>query len=219
MHGSRAGDTARRRVGNELLERDRNLRMIVGAVGAVERALDHHKRLTRRQIVPTIPVRDRLARRRGASPSARWPSARGLADLPFVAERVNDAAQAPAVLIHDRGCFRRPGVYCSLEHGFGVVDDEQGPACRSVDRSGAQPLHGRAGRPQPERCIADRQLRHDVVALAYPVHDRRCERRLVERHGGCGAVHLELWLKARHPAALNSANTSLASSLRWKIRP
>jgi len=32
--------------------------MIVGAVGAVERALDHHKRLTRRQIVPTIPIKD-----------------------------------------------------------------------------------------------------------------------------------------------------------------
>ncbi len=57
MHGSRAGDTARRRVGDELLERDRHLRMIVGAVVAVERALDHHKRLTRRQIVPTIPIK------------------------------------------------------------------------------------------------------------------------------------------------------------------
>jgi len=53
VHRARAGSAARGRVGDELLERDRHLRMVIRAIVAVERALDHPNRLDLRPTVRT----------------------------------------------------------------------------------------------------------------------------------------------------------------------
>jgi hypothetical protein len=45
----------------------------------------------------------------------------------------------------------------------------------------AEPLHRRRDWRHPERSVADAELRHDVLPLAYQMDDRRPEGGFVER--------------------------------------
>ncbi len=94
----------------------------------------------------------------GWRPGAEWP-----ADLPLVAERVDDPAQPPAVLVAHWRRFRRASGDRLPDDAVGVFDHEQCSAGRAIDCAGAEPLHGRGRCRHPERCVADAELRDDVV--------------------------------------------------------
>src|SRR5262245_51096092 len=67
--------------------------------------------------------------------SAWWPRSEWRADLPLVAERVDDPAEPPAVLVRHRRGFRRTCGYGLSDDRVGVLDHEQHPAGRAVDRA------------------------------------------------------------------------------------
>ena len=102
-----------------------------------------------------------------------------------MAERVDDATEAPAVLVgcrvHDN-CPRYPS---SLDRRVRVVDDEEQTDAAAPERLRAEvPVRGRLVR-DPERRVADGQLGDDVgliVRAADPVELDRAECLLVEHH-------------------------------------
>lgn len=139
--------------------------------------------------------RDGLARR---LPSAGWPVAERVSDLPLVSERVDHPTQPPTMFIADGGNLASTGTNGALEHRPGVVDDQQRTAGCAPDRVGAEAPHVWRGGRQPECGVADRELRDDVVGLADRVQDNGIERRLVKLNCGTGAIDPELRLDSSH---------------------
>ena len=134
-----------------------------------------------------------LARR----PLAEWPP-----DLPLVSEWVNNPAQAPAMLIADRGNLPGAGVDRLLEYRAGVVDDEQRPTSCSVDRLGAEAPSIRRCSRYPEGSVTDCELHDNVVAVSDAMQDDRTERRLIELDRRSGSIDPELGLDASHAMIL-----------------
>jgi len=98
-----------------------------------------------------------------------------------VAEWVDDPAEPPAVLVGHRGRFRRASGDRLADDAVGVFGHEQRSAGRAIDCAGAEPFHGRGRCRHPERCVADAELRDDVVPLADTVKDGGGECCFVER--------------------------------------
>jgi hypothetical protein len=83
-----------------------------------------------------------------------------------------------------------------------IVDHDERPAGRAIDLARAEPLHRGRCRRNPERRLADGELRDDVVSIADAMNDRRAERGSVERDRIARAIDPQLGLHARHRAAL-----------------
>jgi hypothetical protein len=86
-------------------------------------------------------------------------SAKRLADLPVVAERVDDPAYAPDVFgpyLADDGCS---GVDCALEGGVGIIDGEDHADGATVEGFGTEVLvlGGLVGHPEA-RWSVDREI-------------------------------------------------------------
>src|SRR5436190_17467902 len=75
--------------------------------------------------------------------SSGWPGSERHADLPLMTERVDNPAESPAMLVAHRGRLLSAGGDCLPDHAVGLVDHEQRPACRTIDRARAEALHGR----------------------------------------------------------------------------
>jgi hypothetical protein len=103
--------------------------------------------------------------------SAWRPRAKRHPDFPLVAERIDDPAETPPVLVADGRGFTRAGSDRSLDDRLGVVDDEQCAAGRAVDRARAEAFHRRGARRHPERRVGDGKLGDDVISLANAVRD------------------------------------------------
>src|SRR6185436_15546751 len=107
-------------------------------------ALAEGARLGRAAVVHRRPLPGALDGGHGATllpfvdfgtPIGRRPRADGMADLPRVAERVADAAEAPPVLLVQRRELRRAELDGAREQGAGVVDDQ-----READRAALKRL-------------------------------------------------------------------------------
>ena len=83
-----------------------------------------------------------------------------LADLPVVAEGVEDPADAPGVLGPDGADDGGTGGYGSVEGGVGVFGGEDHADCAAVEGLGAEVfvLGGFVG--DPEAVAADREIAH-----------------------------------------------------------
>src|SRR5262245_49036889 len=128
----------------------------------------------------------------------RRPGDEWLSDLPLMAERVDDSTEPPPVLVaHGRG-LRCAGGHRAVEDGVGVFDHEQCPAGRAVDRARTETFHGRRDRSDPERRVADTELRDDVIAVADTMKDACAKRCLVVGQRLARAVDPQLRLDARH---------------------
>jgi hypothetical protein len=125
-----------------------------------------------------------------------------------VTERVEDPAQAPAVLIGHFGCRGRPSRDCAREQRVGVVRHEQRTAGRSPDRPRAEPRPVGAARRNPESRFPDRQLRNDVIALAHLMKDSCAERRRIESDSFSGPIDPQLRLDASHAWQLKHPSIS-----------
>ena len=90
--------------------------------------------------------------------------------------------------------------HCPVKHDTGVIDHQQGPARRAADRLRAEAAAARPGRCHPEGCIANGQLRDDIVSLADAVQNSCAKRHLVERNRRTGAVEPQLRLDIHHAA-------------------
>lgn len=122
------------------------------------------------------------------------------ADLPLVPEGVDNPAETPAVLIPNRRRLPRARRDRLRDDVIGVVDDKQSSARRAGHGLGAEALHARVRCGDPERRVADGQLRDDLIAVAHQVRDLRPERRLIEGNGCARALDPQLGLDARHPS-------------------
>src|SRR5512132_103418 len=130
--------------------------------------------------------------------SARRPRSGRLADLPLVAEGINDPADAPAVLVTYRGLLGRAGRNSPLQHHVGILDHEQGPARSTTDRLRTEPPHARPSCGHPERRFANGQLRDDLVTLTHTAQHPSAERILVELNRLTSPLDPQLRLDARH---------------------
>ncbi len=114
-----------------------------------------------------------LARRRGRTPllssggtARRRPGPKRRADLPVVAERVDDAAEPPSVRLLHRGDHGRAGSGGAAHGGVGIVHDEQHPHAAAAERLGTEVQVLRRLVGHPERRVADAQLRdHGLVSV------------------------------------------------------
>jgi hypothetical protein len=106
------------------------------------------------------------------------PAAQRLADLPLVAERIENLTHAPAVLIRDLRCRCGASRNGPSKHGVGIIDYEQSSTGRAANRLRAEARSVRATRGDPEHGVSDRQLRNDVIAVAHPVKDLGAKGRL-----------------------------------------
>ena len=128
--------------------------------------------------------------------SARRPSSGRLADLPLVAEGIDDPADAPAVLVGDRGGFGRAGRKSLRQQPVGIVDDEQGAARATTDRLRAEPpMRGRAEATQKD-ASPNGELRDDAVAVADTMEHARAEGSRVEPNRLTSALDPQLGLDA-----------------------
>src|SRR5262245_8417237 len=76
------------------------------------------------------------------APKSAWrPGAERLPDLPFVPEWIADSAHPPAMLVCHRSELGRSRGHGLGQSGIGVVDNEQRPARRAIDRARAEPFH------------------------------------------------------------------------------
>ena len=131
--------------------------------------------------------------------ASRWrPRAKWFPNLPFMAEWIEDSAQPPAVLVGHPGRHRGPGPNRLREHRVRIIDHEQSPARRTADRRRAETGCFRTAGRHPERGVADRQLRNDVIAFADLVKDHGTEGRLVERNRCGSTIDPQLRLDTRH---------------------
>jgi hypothetical protein len=124
-----------------------------------------------------------------------------------VAERVDDPAESPAVLVDHAGRFSRAGSDRLPDDAVGVFDYEQRSASRATNLARAEPLHRRGRRSHPERCVADAELRDDVVPAADLVKDGCAECGFVERNRFTGIVDPQLRLNTRQRAASRLGTT------------
>jgi hypothetical protein len=120
--------------------------------------------------------------------SARWPETEWLSDFPLVAERGDDAADAPAVLISYLGCRSGTCAERPVEDRLGIAHDQQRPAGCSADCLRAVAFPVWSGRCDPERGTIDSELGDDVISFTNAVKDAGAERRLVEGNGGAGLI-------------------------------
>ena len=68
---------------------------------------------------------------------------RGGADLPLLAERVEDPAEPPTVFFADRRRFRRARGDCPWTTASGIFHHERCSTGRAIDLPRAEALHGR----------------------------------------------------------------------------
>jgi len=59
-------------------------------------------------------------------------------------ERIENPAQTPAMLVGHFGCRRSTGCDRLRHHRVGIIDHEQGPACRAANRLRAETLSSAA---------------------------------------------------------------------------
>jgi hypothetical protein len=119
-----------------------------------------------------------------------------------VAEWVDDPAEPSAVLVADRGRFRRASGDRLPDDALGVFDHDQRSAGRAIDCARAEALHDHGRCRHLERCLADTELRDDVVPLADTVKDAGAECGFVERDRFTRGLDLQLRLDTRHRASL-----------------
>jgi len=98
-----------------------------------------------------------------------------------VAEWIEDPPQTPTVLIGHLRCWCGTGLDRLCKHRVGIIDYQQGPACRAAYSRRAETRSLQSAGRNPERGVPDRQLRDDLVSLTDPVKDPGPEGRLVER--------------------------------------
>ena len=157
-------------------------------------------------------VRVRGSRRRGPHGPQRRPrraprlGSERLSDLPLVAERIDDPAHAPAMLVVGLRSQRRAGANRLGDERVRVVDHEQRTAGRTADLERAEALHARVRRDDPEHRVTNRELRDDLVTFADEMLNDRAERRLVELDGRARTGDPQLGLDAAHPARLGSSS-------------
>ena len=113
-------------------------------------------------------------------------------------ERIEDPAKAPAMLVGHLGYRGGAGLNRLRVHRVRIIDYQQGPASRTADRHRTEPRTARSTRGHPERRVPDRQLRNNLVALAYPVKDPRAESCLIERDSRSSPINPQFRLDARH---------------------
>jgi hypothetical protein len=129
----------------------------------------------------------------GWRPGSKWP-----ADLPFMTERIDDPAQAPAVLVGHVGCWRGAGADRLREHRIWIVGYQQDPARCTADCLRAEPRSVRSARGNPERGVSDRQLRDDLVSLPDAMQGSGAESCLIELDSGSSAIDPQFRLYTRH---------------------
>jgi hypothetical protein len=115
----------------------------------------------------------------------------------MVAERVLDPTEAPPVLFPNRADHCGTGRHRAVDHGIGILDDQQHPHRGSSQRLGAEVPVRRRLVGDPEGCVSHGELGDHglvVVGAADPIHLVGPEGRLVELDGGPTAPHRELGL-------------------------
>src|SRR5215468_7444511 len=137
-----------------------------------------------------MAARRRLRRRPGAERSA---------DLPLVAEWIDNPAEPPAVFVANGRRDARAGGDRSLDDRLGVVDDEQCATGRTVDRARTEAFHRRRAGCEPEGRFADGELGDNVVPVADAMQDGCAESGLVEGDRFSWSVNPKLRLDAAHP--------------------
>jgi hypothetical protein len=113
-------------------------------------------------------------------------------------ERIEDPAQAPAVLVGHVARCSGTGPYRTLEHRIRIVDYQQHPARRTVNRPRAEPRSVRPARRYPERGVADRKLRNDLVPRPDAMQDSGPESSRIELDRRSGAIDPQFRLDTRH---------------------
>jgi hypothetical protein len=115
-----------------------------------------------------------------------------------VAEWIQDPAQTPAVLISHLRCRRGAGLDRPRKHRVGIIDHQQGPACRAADSRRAIPRsHLSAGR-NPEGGIPYPQLRDDLIPRTDLMENPGTEGHHVERDCRSSRVDPQFRLYIRH---------------------
>lgn len=103
------------------------------------------------------------------------------------------------MLVRNGGDLDGTGVNCTLEQRSWSVRHQQRPTCRSIDRAWAQPAHLRPRGSDPEGCVANSELRDDIVAFANKVEHFRPESVLVEGHRLASTLNPEFRLDIHLP--------------------
>jgi hypothetical protein len=144
-------------------------------------------------------------------PSCEWP-----ADLPFVAEGIDEAAYSPAVLVGDPRFYFGANRDGSGDHGVGVVDHEQQPGGRTAEDARYESVHALPGRGDPERCVIDGQLGDEVLAFAdeveYPGADTIDHNTIVQLWA-CNNTTQQEWREIRY----SNGSTSLVNRRNGKV--
>ena len=113
-------------------------------------------------------------------------------------ERIEDPAQAPAVLVGHVGRWRGTSADRLREHRIWIVGYQQGPARCTADCLRAEPRSVRSARGNPERGVSDRQLRDDLVSLPDAMQGSGAESCLIELDSGSSAIDPQFRLYTRH---------------------
>ena len=120
-------------------------------------------------------------------------------------ERVDDATEAPAVLIPNRGeCLRASGNR-TTHHDLGIIYHQQDSSGRALEIAWAESPPGSVRAGDPEAGLAaDRKLRHNLVAVADEVYHSGPECVTVEFHGVTSPIDPEFGLYTGHVQNLTS---------------
>src|SRR5665213_3292016 len=153
---------------------------------------------------------------------ARRPRNQRPADLPLVSEGVGDRSKPPSVFIGVRAHLAGTGCERPRDHGVGVLDHEQqshGGAAERLRAEGA--VLGRLI-VDPERGLADLQLRNDrlvLVGAADAVDLDGSESRLVELDRRAAAAHGQFGDDRGHRRAHSSSATpgALGTWRGWRM--
>jgi len=122
-------------------------------------------------------------------------------------ERVDDPADAPAMLVGYPSRRGGTSVHRLVENSFRVTDHEQHPAGCPADGQRAEAVPVRPCRCHPERGILDGELGNDVVSFTNPVKDSRAERGLIEGDSRTGSIQPQLRLYSSHGGHDNGGRT------------
>jgi len=151
--------------------------------------------------------------------SGRRPGTEGPPDFPLMTERVDDPADAPAMLVSHPGRRGGTSVHRLVENSFRVTDHQQHPAGCPADRQRAEAVPVRPGRCRPERGIPDGELGNDVVSFANTVKDSRAERGLIESNSRTGSIQPQLRLYSSHEVHDKGGRTRQATKTTTGSRP
>src|SRR5215831_12607349 len=113
-------------------------------------------------------------------------------------ERVDDPADAPAMLVSYPGRRGGASVHRLVENSFRVTDHQQHPAGCPADRQRAEAVPVRPGRCHPKRGVLDGELGNDVVSFTNAVKDSGAERGLIESNSRTGSIQPQLRLYSSH---------------------